>query len=62
MSGRARCLLGVFLFALLVHAPARRGKFLFFDDQRFIVENRSIDTVGNPLRFFTDLETAAEDE
>jgi hypothetical protein len=53
-------LAGVLLATLLVHAAAREGDFVFFDDGRFVTRNPSIDTVGNPLRFFTDLETTAE--
>lgn len=48
--------------ALLVHLPAQDGEFLFYDDGRFVVRNTSIDRVGNPARFFTDLETTASAE
>jgi len=62
VNGKALALLGVFVAALLVHAPARHGKFLFFDDERFVVRNRAIDSLENPGRFFTDLDTTASAE
>lgn len=49
--------LAVALVALLVHARAKRGDFVFHDDYRYVVNNEAIDRVGNPLRFFTDLST-----
>jgi len=50
------------LVAFLVHLPAKGGDFLFYDDERFIVLNREIEHVGNPLRFFVDLDTTATKE
>lgn len=50
------------LLALLFHLPARAGEFLFYDDERFVVLNREIEHIGNPLRFFVDLETTATKE
>lgn len=50
------------LLALLFHLPARGGGFLFYDDERFVVLNREIEHIGNPLRFFVDLETTAARE
>ncbi|MEE8106586.1 MAG: hypothetical protein V3T86_13710 [Planctomycetota bacterium] len=44
--------------ALLCYLPSLRGEFLY-DDARFVVNNPHIDTVGNPARFFTDIETTA---
>ncbi|MFI5402711.1 MAG: hypothetical protein ACHQ1G_07230 [Planctomycetota bacterium] len=46
--------------ALLVHAPANWGEFVFHDDYRYVVNNPAIDRVGDPLRFFTDLSTLSE--
>jgi protein O-mannosyl-transferase len=43
--------------ALVVHARAIWGGFVFHDDYRYVVNNTAIDEVGNPLRFFTDLST-----
>ncbi|MHC4670310.1 MAG: hypothetical protein ACYTFD_18125, partial [Planctomycetota bacterium] len=59
---RGWVVLAVGLAALLVHAEARRGGFLFYDDLRYVVHNREIERVGNPLRFFVDLETTASKE
>jgi len=50
------------LTAFLVHLRAREGRFLWYDDSRFVVANEQIDHVGNPLRFFTDLSTTASAE
>jgi hypothetical protein len=50
------------LAAFLVHLPAKGGGFLFYDDERFVVLNREIEHIGNPLRFFVDLETTATKE
>jgi hypothetical protein len=47
------------LAALLVHAPAASGEFVFHDDFRYVVNNEAIEEVGNPLRFFTDPGTLA---
>jgi hypothetical protein len=49
--------LAVVFVALLVHARAKRGDFVFHDDYRYVVNNEAIDRVGNPVRFFTDLST-----
>ncbi|MHC4339996.1 MAG: hypothetical protein ACYSX0_07275 [Planctomycetota bacterium] len=59
MNRRWPWIAALFLLTLLVHSKAGKGEFLFFDDARFVVRNPSIDAVGNPLRFFTDLETTA---
>lgn len=52
-----RLALLVGILALLVHARAKRGGFVFHDDYRYVVNNTAIDEIGNPLRFFTDLST-----
>ena len=57
MNGKVIGLLAVFLVTLLVHAPAKDGEFLFFDDDRFVERNTHIDSLDNPGRFFTDIET-----
>jgi hypothetical protein len=59
MKRRWSWIAALFLLTLLVHSKAGKGEFLFFDDARFVVRNPSIEEVGNPLRFFTDLETTA---
>jgi hypothetical protein len=59
MKRRWPWIAALFLLTLLVHSRAGKGEFLFFDDARFVVRNPSIEEVGNPLRFFTDLETPA---
>jgi len=52
---------GVFLATLLVHAAAKDGKFVFFDDDRFVTRNPNIDRV-DVGRFFGDpSSTAAPD-
>jgi len=53
----ATAVLLVALAALVVHLRATKGGFLFYDDLRYVVNNPSLDEVGNPLRFFTDLST-----
>ncbi len=56
-GGRRAGLLLVVLLAILVHARALGGDFVF-DDHRFITDNARIDGVGDPLRFFADPSTA----
>jgi len=53
-----RAIFGAAGIALLCYLPSLRGEFLY-DDARFVVNNPYIDTVGNPARFFTDIETTA---
>ena len=43
---------------LVVHLPAKDGEFLFYDDLRFVAHNPHLDEIGNPARFFTDLDVA----
>lgn len=62
MKPAVLAMLGVFLASLLVHAAARDGEFVFFDDGRFVTRNPHIDEVGNPLRFFLDPQTTADPE
>lgn len=52
-----RLALLVGILALLVHARANWGGFVFHDDYRYVVNNTAIDEVGNPVRFFTDIST-----
>ncbi len=54
-----RLALLVGILALLVHARAKWGGFVFHDDYRYVVNNTAIEEIGNPLRFFTDLSTLA---
>jgi len=60
MTPRVAILLGG-LLALLAHSPAWRGEFLEYDDARFIVRNRSIESLERPWRFWTDLSTTASE-
>lgn len=46
------------LVVFFVHLPAKDGKFLFYDDLRFVRDNPHLDGIGNPARFFTDLDVA----
>ena len=62
MSRRRTLLLLVGLAAFLGHLRAGEGRFLWYDDSRFVVANQQIDHLGNPLRFFTDLSTTASAE
>ena len=50
------------LVALLVHAPARQGEFLWYDDTRFVLLNPHLDELSNAGRFFTDPDTATGPE
>jgi len=59
---RRRVVLLVGLAAFLVHLPAKGNGFVSYDDERFVVLNREIEHIGNPLRFFVDLETTATKE
>ncbi len=61
MTPRVAILLGG-LLALLAHSPAWRGEFLEYDDARFIVRNRSIESLERPWRFWTDLSTTASED
>jgi hypothetical protein len=51
--GRRLGLVLVVLLALLVHARALGGDFVF-DDHRFVTDNARIAEIGDPARFFTD--------
>jgi hypothetical protein len=57
----AAVLLLAALPALVVHLPALDGGFVFHDDYRYVVNNRAIEHVGNPLRFVTELDTLASE-
>lgn len=46
------------LLALVAHLPSLAGEFVY-DDHRFVERNPSVEAVGNPARFFTDLSTTA---
>lgn len=48
--------------ALLVHAPASDGAFLWYDDLRFVVANPHLDDLSNTGRFFTDLDLMTSPE
>jgi len=61
VTGRFAVLLGG-LLALLAHLPAWRGEFLSYDDARFVVRNRSIESLDRPWRFWTDLSTTASED
>lgn len=54
---RGLLFLAVCVVSLLFHLPGSDNDFLFYDDGRFIVRNDSIDEVGDPVRFFRDLDT-----
>ncbi|MCZ6785893.1 MAG: hypothetical protein O7E54_01885 [Planctomycetota bacterium] len=47
--------------AFLIHLLSLGGNFVY-DDQRFVVSNEHVLEVGNPLRFFTDIETTASSQ
>jgi len=53
-----RAALAAGIVALLVHLPALRGGFVY-DDFRFVVDNPALDSLRDPGRFFTDLDTTA---
>jgi tetratricopeptide (TPR) repeat protein len=47
--------------AFLVHLLSLGGDFVY-DDNRFVVSNEHVLEVGDPLRFFTDIETTSSSE
>ena len=58
---RPRVLLAALLVAgaaVLAHARGLDGGFVY-DDHRFVVRNRAIESVEDPARFFTDPGTAS---
>ena len=55
-----RWLFGVaFVVTLLAQSWIVDGKFLSYDDSRFVERNRAIEDLSNPAAFFHDLDTTA---